>query len=50
MPEEIKFEYATELFQRISWRYIRVMVKEITGKPLTLGVSAQHLRSKNRLN
>jgi len=50
VPEEIKFEYATELFQRISWRYIRVMVKEITGKPLTLGVSAQHLRSKNRLN
>ncbi|WP_118868482.1 hypothetical protein [Haemophilus haemolyticus] len=50
VPEEIKFEYATELFQRISWRYIRVMVKEITGKPLTLGVSAQHLKSKYRQN
>ena len=50
LPEDIKFKYATELFQRVSWRYIRVMVKEITGKPLTLGVSAQYLRSKCRLN
>lgn len=46
LPEEIKFKYATELFLRISWRYIRVMAKEITGKPLTLGVSAQYLSKK----
>ncbi|QLD32383.1 hypothetical protein [Mannheimia varigena] len=41
--ESVKLKYATDLFLKGSIRYTRLMAKEITGKPVTLGISAQHM-------
>lgn len=41
--ESVKLEYATDLFLKGSIRYTRLMAKEITGKPVTLGISAQQM-------
>ncbi|WGE46644.1 hypothetical protein [Actinobacillus equuli] len=46
LHESTKLKYATELFLKVSRRYTRLMVKEITGKSITLGTSAQQLKSK----